>query len=324
LAEWNAYNLWTDMYPKAAKDPSALINAIYSIFGLEGLFNMMDNNNVHPLAQLVAIGKSLVDSAIRNLGYYAGSTFVSLVTLGTSVSTITGMLGSFLYQIAMVSLGVGFILFYLIPFLPFIYFFFAVGGWVKGIFEAMVGVPLWALAHIRIDGHGLPGDSALGGYYLILEVFLRPILIVFGMVASIIILTAQVYVLHQIWPLVTSNLTGFEDATSAAAQPNTTGNVAFKRGPVDQFFFTVVYAIVVYMQAMASFKLIDLIPDHILRWTGQGVKSFGEQNPDIAENLVRNISVGEHYVQKALGPVDAAVTGTRDGLAKSIASGKSA
>jgi hypothetical protein len=322
LAEWNAFDLWTDMYPKAAKDPSALVGAIYAVFGLEGLFNMLDNPNVHPLAQLVAIGKSLVDSAIRNLGYYAGSTLVSLVTLGTPVSSITGMMSSFLYQIAMVALGVGFILFYLIPFLPFIYFFFAVGGWVKGIFEAMVGVPLWALAHIRIDGHGLPGDSALGGYYLILEVFLRPILIVFGMVASIIILTAQIYVLHQIWPLVTSNLTGFEDATAAVAAPGTTGNVAFKRGAVDQFFFTVVYAIIVYIQAMASFKLIDLIPDHILRWMGQSVKSFGEQTGDPAENLVRNVGVADSYVQQALGSVDTAVRGTRDSLARSI--GKSA
>ena len=62
-------------------------------------------------------------------------------------------------------------LFYIIPFMPFIYFFFAVGTWVKAIFEAMVGVPLWALAHIRIDGQGLPGDAAMNGYYLLLEIF---------------------------------------------------------------------------------------------------------------------------------------------------------
>ena len=66
----------------------------------------------------------------------------------------------------------GFVLYYILPFMPFIYFFFAVGSWVKAIFEAMVGVPLWALAHLKIQGEGLPTQSALTGYLLIYPQFL--------------------------------------------------------------------------------------------------------------------------------------------------------
>ena len=54
--------------------------------------------------------------------------------------------------------------------MPFIYFFFALAGWIKSIFEAVVAMPLRALAHLRIDGEGLPGPGATNGYFLLLEI----------------------------------------------------------------------------------------------------------------------------------------------------------
>jgi conjugal transfer/type IV secretion protein DotA/TraY len=191
---------------------------------------------------------------------------------------------------AFIGLTAGFILFYVLPFLPFLYFFFAVGAWVKSIFEAMVGVPLWALAHLRIDGEGLPGDSASNGYFLIFEIFLRPILTVFGLIASTIIFTAQVRVLNFIWALVIDNLTGFaggQDTVVASFY-----DVVIHRDIVDQFFFTIVYTIIVYMMATASFKLIDTLPDNILRWMGAGVSSFGDINDDPTEGLTRYAAIG--------------------------------
>ena len=73
----------------------------------------------------------------------------------------------------------------------------------------MVGIPLWALAHLRIDGEGLPGQAAESGYFLIFEIFLRPILTVFALIAAILIFSAQVRVLNFIWDIVTTNVTGF-------------------------------------------------------------------------------------------------------------------
>ena len=167
------------------------------------------------------------------------------------------------------------------------------------IFEAMVGAPLWALAHLRLDGEGLPGDSAMNGYYLIFEIFLRPVLSVFGLVAAMIIFTAQVRVLHFIWPIVISNAAGIEEASAVATNSgpgfgtNTgVGRVEIPRGPVDQFFFTVIYTIIVYMMAIASFKLIDRIPDNILRFMGAGVSTFSDINADPTEGLTRYAAFG--------------------------------
>lgn len=302
IALYAAQSSWHGIYDEP--EANAVKDVIHIIFGTKGLYNLVDNdaNNIHPLAQLVGVGKSLLDSAIRNFGF-AGAAFI-----GGGIASVLGQHGAgglaiaaanMASSVAMMGLGIGFVLYYIIPFMPFIYFFFAVGGWIKGIFEAMVGVPLWALAHIRIDGEGLPGDAAMNGYYLLLEIFLRPILIVFGLIAALQIFAAQVYVLHDIWDIVLTNITGFND-DAAVANP---GLLEFLRSEVDAFFYTIIYAIIVYMLGMAAFKLIDLIPNHILRWMGASVSTFGEQAGDPAENLVRNTMFGTQHIGGSMAQV---------------------
>jgi hypothetical protein len=63
---------------------------------------------------------------------------------------------------------------------------------------------------------------------------------------------------------------------------------------------SIIYAIIAYMMAMSSFKLIDQIPDHILRWMGTSVKSFGEIEKDHAENLVQYSFMGTQMISGQL------------------------
>lgn len=318
VALFHAYDHWSDNFAEMSVSGNIFMDTINAIFGTAGLFNMRANQDagIHPLAQLVGMGRSILESAIRNLGAAAiagiGGGVINLLEPHL-VGTVALAVSSFLFTVAMTGLGIGFVLYYIIPFLPFVYFFFAVGGWIKGIFEAMVGMPLWALAHLRIDGNGLPGDAAMGGYWLILEIFLRPILIIFGMVGGIAIFTAQATVLNETWSLVTSNLTGFDVATAPAA--DVTGAMTYLRGAVDKLFFTVMYAIIIYMLAMASFKMVDLVPNFILRWMGAGVQSFGEQSGDPAEHLVRNTFGGASQIT---GQLRGAVTQGAGGIAQGL------
>lgn len=278
---------------------NAIIDAINVVFGTQGLFDMCKNTKIHPLAQLSNVGKGLIEASIRNFGFSLATGAGGGIVAGLQrhIGAALSASSSFFVTVASIGIILGFVLFYVVPFLPFLYFFFAVGGWVKGLFEAMVGVPLWALAHLRIDGEGLPGDAAMGGYYLIFEVFIRPMLIVFGLLASIAIFSAMVKVLNDIFQLVVSNLSGFnpETAKSCTGQTSGTapvGSVEFFRGPIDELFFTVIYAIIVYMIGMSSFKLIDLIPNNILRWMGAGIATFGDQAGEPAEGLVQRVAAG--------------------------------
>lgn len=278
-----------------------VINAISMIFGLDGLFRIRENHDVHPLAQMVAMGKGIVDAAVRNLVLAIGSSAIAGGldgafgdhVAGAAFGTISGILVTF----TTIGLTVGFILYYVLPFLPFMYFFFAVGGWVKSIFEAMVGVPLWALAHLRVDGNGIPGDLAMNGYFLIFEIFIRPILTVFGLLASLAIFTAMARVLHEIFPLVTQNATGFsasDDTSVPVLLYVSMIGLGFevKRDPIDEFFFTILYTIIVYLMATSSFKLIDQIPNNILRWMGAGVQSFSDRRDDPTQGLTQFAAIG--------------------------------
>lgn len=259
-------------------------------FGTEGLFNMTkaENRNIHPLSQLASAGRGLIQSAINNIGFAALGTGATIIP---GLSLLGQITSSFVFTFAIITMSAGFILYYLIPLMPFIYFFFAVAAWLKGIFEAMVGVPLWALAHLRIDGDGIPGNAAMTGYLLILEIFLRPIMIVFGLIASSLIFSAMAKVLNEMWSLVVENLTGFDQAAAEAAGYPLT-DIRFWRTPIDEFFYTVIYVIIIYMMAIASFKLVDLIPNYIMRWLGQSVETFAEGVGNSAEQLQQKATVG--------------------------------
>ncbi|MCB9983791.1 MAG: DotA/TraY family protein [Rhodospirillales bacterium] len=275
-----------------------IIDFANSLLGTSGLFEMRKNANVHPLAQLSALGKGMMEAVARNAAYGAAAKGVGSV--GFKVDELFGSTGehvsAFFFTMVITTIGIAVVLYYVLPFLPFIYFMFAISGWIKSIFEAIVAMPLWALAHLRIDGEGLAGPGATNGYFLLLEIFLRPILIVFGFVASINIFSALVNVLNQIFDLVIANLGGLDEeleaniATGAVAGVASVSNMS--RGPLDEFFFTAMYAIICYLMGLACFKLVDLIPNNILRWMGVSVSTFQENAGDPAGQLTGNVYKG--------------------------------
>jgi conjugal transfer/type IV secretion protein DotA/TraY len=277
-----AHKYWSD----ESKDISsthtstgnAFIDTINLIFGTSGVFDMRANTDINPLAQLSALGRSIMEATVRNLGIGMAGEGMSLI-LGDQAPQMAKASSSFLYAIGMAMLSMSLVLYYVLPFLPFLYFLFAVSGWIKSIFEAIVAMPLWALAHIRIDGDGLPGNDASNGYFLLFEIFLRPILITFGMLASIVIFSALVNVLNVIFDLVIANTAGY------AVQGQSSDIAEYLRGPVDEFFYTAMYVVICYMMALSCFKLIDLIPNTILRYMGQSVKGFQESDKDPAGGL---------------------------------------
>lgn len=276
---------------------NVFLDVVGVIFGIQGIFNLREQTRmtpevtedgagkhvqVHPLAALSAIGKALVENAIRSM---ATSLFFSF---GGGIDSILGQhlggamqsISKIFVNISTIGLTAGFILYYILPFLPFIYFFFAVGSWVKSIFEAMVGAPLWALAHLRIDGDGFSGRAASGGYFLLFEIFLRPIVILFGLIGGMAIFGAMISALNEIFGLVVSNVVG------SAPEPGNEFDLP-EMSAIDTFFFTIMYTILVYMIGTASFKMIDTVPKQIMRWMGSQVSTFNDNTGDPTANLTQ-------------------------------------
>ncbi len=284
---------------------SVVIDTINMIFGTEGLYDLLEGMqqgpaadgrtlNVHPLALLSSLGKGILDAALRNLLIGVVGQGIGEIVDDDAVGPLAKVFGDTAARIALIGVSIGFVLYYVLPLLPFIYFFFGFSGWVKSVFEAMVAMPLWAVAHIKIDGEGLPGPWATNGYFLLFEIFLRPTLLIFGLIASLQVFTALVNGLNDSFHIVVMNATGYDIeqnlAAPTASLPNSNptgpqGTIDFLRGPLDEFFFTVIYAIIVYMLALGNFKLIDQVPNAILRWMGATVSTFKDNSGDPAGEL---------------------------------------
>jgi len=131
---------------------------------------------------------------------------------------------------------------------------------------------------------------------------------------------AQVRVLNIIWDLVVQNVAGH---SADEGTVNIIGDyVTLKRDIIDQFFFTIIYTVIVYMLANASFKLIDNIPNDLMRWMSSGVTSFGDMTQTPAQNLQQYVATGGLVQgQELAGAVNTASSGLGGQLGRVFSSG---
>lgn len=247
--------------------------AIIWILGGSQVYDLKNNPQLDPMARLAGSGHAIITRSLGAFGVGAAAGAGGSLLSGVGKTPFTKFVGeaasalsSLLFALATIALVAGVFLAYIIPLMPFIYFAFAVIGWVLEIFEAIIAMPLWALAHLRIDGDGLPGAAAINGYHLLLAILIRPALIIFGLVGGYVIFGAAMFYLTTL----------YNSATSITQQDIAGGS----NGAVAIFVYTLVFAFLAYNIATAAFKLIDDVPRGILRWLGSGAQTFGDSRGD--------------------------------------------
>jgi len=260
-----------------------LSNTILWIFGGNQLRNLKNDPSLDPMVRLVSVGHRMVNRSIGAAGFGTafgiGGAIASAVPnpkakfIGELASAASGLLFAF----AAIGFTAGVFLAYILPIIPFVYFAFAVIGWVLEVFEAVVAMPLWAMAHLRIDGDGMPGGAALGGYQLLLMIILRPILIVFGLIGGYVLFGAAVFFLSTL----------FNAATVITQSDIAPGSM----GALSVFIYTLVFTFLVYNIALMCFKMVDDVPKGMLRWLGASVSPFSDSRGD-AINGAREVLIG--------------------------------
>lgn len=296
-SSFSLFNIENDFATIGESNQNLFMAVIDLIFGAGGLYDFYENPDIHPLAQLSALGKGIMDASIRNIAIGTSGSLLSKRLEGKPEQLVK-QLSSVAQQVGFTALTIGFGMYYILPLMPFVYFFFAFGGWVKAVFEAIVAGPLWAMAHIiRWDGDGIAGPATSNAYMLLFEIFLRPILILFGLLASISFFSAMVAVLNDIFAMVIANVGG----SGTGYDLENIDAVALARTGLDEFFYTVVYTTLCYMMGLSSFKMIDQIPNEILRWMGDSTKTFQEMNKNAAEQLSGSTYQGMTIASSKLG-----------------------
>lgn len=271
-----------------ADGSKAIATAVTALFGGGPLRDLQANPTLDPMAKLTQGGHHMVagslymfggGAVVGVLGSIAGI-FQKLPIIGgisKEASEALKGVSSLLFAIATIGFLAGVMLAYVLPLIPFIYFAFAVIGWILELFEAIAAMPLWALAHLRIEGDGMPGAAAIGGYQLLLMVLIRPALIVIGLIGGSVIFGAAMFFLSSL----------FDSAVSISRDELTGGTT----GPVGLIVYTVIFVFLAYNIALMCFKLIDDVPKGMLRWLGAGISSFSDSRGDPI-NGSRELMVG--------------------------------
>ncbi len=238
----------------------------FNLWGSNGELAIKFDKTKNPLSEVAAFGQNNLNlatwflTAAGVLQVAAAATDSNAVgkwiTFGLAGGLAKGMefLSAILLIFATIFFLTGISLGFMLPLFPFVRFFFGSLTWIIGVFEAVVAVPLLALAHLNPEGDGLPGASARGGYYYVLNVFLRPVLMVFGLVAGFLLFMVAVSFLNSVFIIAAKG-------TGAFAGPLPT---------LAKIFFTVIYCGLVYICANNCFKAIGMFPQQALRWLGSG------------------------------------------------------
>ena len=262
-------------------------------------------NGADPLAQMAALGHANINTAFDLLAAGVGTKVAGgLVSLlPTKVAGLGGMalsgLGGLLTALALVFFASGFVLAYLIPLMPFLRFFFSVLTWVGALVEAIVFMPLVALAHLSIEGEGLSGHNAHSAYYFVFNLFLRPVLTVFGLIASLLIFYVALDLINFTY-----------NAAISGAGGTVNGNEALTR-----LVYSTLYVVVIYLIANHAFMLIDHVPTTALAWigkSGQNMQSMG----DVSRMETGAATVSTIVARDALGGVSKMADGGYASLAR--------
>ncbi len=149
---------------------------------------------------------------------------------------------------------------YMIPNMPFIMWIGCIAGWVLLVIEAIIAAPLWAIMHLHPNGDDMTGRAG-NGYTLVLSLLLRPVLMIFGMEASIVISAVIGEFINKTFFEVFANVSG--DFTGMSALWGLAAG-------------TLIYVIVQIIFVRKCFSLMFQLPDQLMQWIGGGGAGLGQ------------------------------------------------
>jgi hypothetical protein len=236
-------------------------------------------NDVYPMAQLIHIGQTIlkmgiaiavgtaaIPSILGGLGGMAG--------IGASLALLLSPIAGILSVVSSSMIVGGLTLTYWLPLLPFIRVSFALMGWIVSVLEAVVMVPIAALAHISTEGEGLAGHGR-NAWNIWLNILLRPVLTVAGYVGGIMVFNGFIVYFHSALK---------QDVLNIFSKGDGAINL------MELLVITVVYIGGMFTVANASFKLIESIPAAFFKYMPGGSHEQFNDHAEIGALMQRGIA----------------------------------
>lgn len=137
-----------------------------------------------PLIGVVALGQMLV--MVAGLITTAVAVAAAIPVIGSGVGAAMTILGPLVLGMTVI----GGTMSALLPSIPYVLWILAIFSYFVAVAGAVVAAPLWAVAHMQLDGEGLAPSGARQGYMLLLRLFITPPLMIIGLFAAMAIFRA--------------------------------------------------------------------------------------------------------------------------------------
>ncbi|WP_349432838.1 DotA/TraY family protein (plasmid) [Methylomarinum sp. Ch1-1] len=274
-------------------EPSSVLdkmsNVINSNIGFErGGFVIVDAlTEGDPISNMRSIGSFLINSSYGIIGSYLGITFAvnAGYEMGSSgiwgkaanfftfngakgllagTKAVVNELGSFVIAATLPIFILALFLTYYLPSIPFILWMSAVAGWLILVCETVVAAPIWAAAHAIPEGEGIAGQHGKQGYMLFLNVLLRPMLMVVGLLFGFVLILFVSKLLGE-------GLEIFFLGLNAET---------FIVGPMTFLAMLTITGLILIVLTHKMFGLITHLPENTMRWIGGGGQQLGEQQDE--------------------------------------------
>lgn len=248
-------------------------NLLGSMINIEAGSAVANSNQFNPIIKMKNIGDYIMVGTEISLGVYVGLHVAKSVSSGVSLAGIVAagvnfltsgkdaLVGAFdaispMFLFLIMSLFLfGVMLSIYIPMVPYIIWFGAVINWIVIVGEAVVAAPLWAMTHLGSEGEGV-GQKTGYGYIFLLNVMLRPILMVIGFFLGGSIVIAGGTLLNETFVSAVAN-SQFDSMT----------------GLFSILGFLALYTSLSLNLIHTSFNLIYIVPDQVINWVGGHISS---------------------------------------------------
>jgi conjugal transfer/type IV secretion protein DotA/TraY len=225
-------------------------------------------NWADPFGGLIALGNQMILVAMTALGLAgiastatgtAATTIFNALTMNWAGAVATLSLSALMQFFAtpifigcMALLIPGLTIAFVLPMIPWVMWIASVAGYLILVCEAMVAVPLWMLAHLTFEGEGLHGRG-LAGYELLFNILFRPVLMLVGLFLGYFIFTCISWLIRMSFGIAA----GF-----------VLGDGWIVTNWLGLFVLLSIFVLSHIVAAIASFRMISLIPHHLPRMIG--------------------------------------------------------
>lgn len=288
--EWQSA---TERIPTSWEDLKRLAS-LPALGAINQMTQELAGSNLSHISQMKAVGDTITAAAWATLGTMAlangvANSNAAQLTVGNvfDAGAAISMFGNTTSTLCMLLLFSGLMLAFYVPMIPYINWIVASIKWLVMVVENVIAAPIWAAAHIHPDGDDIVGKAG-PGYFIILSTLLRPALMIFGLIFSIIL--AQ-----PITHLVNST---FMTAVAGSMHGSFNGLGAFVA-------YTFIYALIMTLVVHAIFGLVNYIPDNVTRWLGHAVGAHGvgdNEGHEVNRVFAGVARQGSHAVPSGLSP----------------------